>query len=179
MAGLGLIATTNSGGSNAQWLEEYSFVLRNRKIIIIPDNDEPGRKHALKIAQSLYQVGCKSKVLVLPDVQEKGDVSDWLNAGHTKAELIELAKVCPKWRPEPTTAKASEKSNLANQGKTDVVCLADVEVEKVEWLWYPYLPKRKIILMTGQEGIGKSWLTCAMVAAISNGRGLPEGRVTC
>ena len=52
--------------------------------------------------------------------------------------------------------------------------LADVAVEEVEWLWYPYIPKRKITLMTGQEGIGKSWLTCAIVAAITNGRGMPE-----
>ncbi len=174
LASLGLIATTNSGGSNAQWLEEYSFALRDRKIIIIPDNDEPGRKHALKIAQSLYQVGCESKVLALPDLPEKGDVSDWLNAKHTKAELIELAKACQKWKPSPATPKASEKSNLENQGKTSVVCLADVQIEEVEWLWYPYIPKRKITLMTGQEGIGKSWLTCAMVSAISNGKGLPE-----
>jgi hypothetical protein len=60
------------------------------------------------------------------------------------------------------------------QRKILVTCLADVETEEVEWLWYPYIPKRKITLMTGQEGIGKSWLTCAIAAAITNGKGLPE-----
>lgn len=179
LVSLGMLATTNSGGSNAQWLEEYSFALRDRKIIILPDNDEPGRKHALKVAHSLYQVGCDIKLLALPGLPEKGDVSDWLNAGHTKAELIELAKTCPKWKSEPIAEKiiaaSSPTSNVTQKATSPtVVCLADVEAEEVEWLWYPYIPKRKITLLTGQEGIGKSWLTCAIVAAITNGKGLPE-----
>lgn len=179
LASLDLLATTNSGGSNAQWLDEYSFALRDRKIIILPDNDEPGGKHALKVAHSLYQVGCDIKLLILPGLPEKGDVSDWLNAGHTKAELIELAKTCPKWKPKPIAEKiieASPPTSKATEKATcpTVICLADVEAEEVEWLWYPYIPKRKITLLTGQEGIGKSWLTCAIVAAITNGKGLPE-----
>lgn len=62
--------------------------------------------------------------------------------------------------------------------------LSDVQAKTVEWLWYPYIPKKKITLFTGEEGIGKSYITAALAAVVSNGwrfptgdENIPEGRV--
>ncbi|MBS1806820.1 MAG: AAA family ATPase [Acidobacteria bacterium] len=74
----------------------------------------------------------------------------------------------------PDRSRTSSPAATPEPLAVSVVCMADVQAEEVEWLWYPYIPKRKITLMTGQEGIGKSWLTCAIVSAITNGKGLPE-----
>ena len=41
---VGLVATTNSGGAR-KWRTEYNSVLKDRDIVIIPDNDSPGRQH--------------------------------------------------------------------------------------------------------------------------------------
>ena len=35
------------------------------------------------------------------------------------------------------------------------VCYGDIEPKKVEWLYYPYIPKGKITIICGDPGIGK------------------------
>jgi DNA repair protein RadA/Sms len=55
-----------------------------------------------------------------------------------------------------------------------VRCLADVNAEQVDYLWYPYIPKGKLTLIEGDPGVGKSWLTCAITAATAAGAG-PTG----
>ena len=43
---IGLAATTNAGGCG-KWRPEYSESLRGKHVAILPDNDQPGRKHVL------------------------------------------------------------------------------------------------------------------------------------
>lgn len=52
------------------------------------------------------------------------------------------------------------------------VRLADVDPEPVTWLWYSWLPLAKLSLLEGDPGQGKSYLTAAIAAALSVGRGL-------
>jgi len=88
----GLTATTCPMGA-VKWEDNYSEFLNDRpKVAIIPDNDDSGRKHAKQIAQSLISVGVKPKIVELPELPEKGDVTDWLNNGGTKEKLLELAE---------------------------------------------------------------------------------------
>lgn len=54
-----------------------------------------------------------------------------------------------------------------------VACMADIQPQKVTWLWFPFIPKGKLTIIEGDGGIGKSWLTCAIATAISCGFGLP------
>lgn len=54
-----------------------------------------------------------------------------------------------------------------------IVRMADVQPEQVHWLWHPYIALGKLTLLEGDPGLGKSWLTCALAAAVSFGRGLP------
>jgi hypothetical protein len=73
--GIGLVATCNSGGAG-KWRPEYSEFLRSAHIIIIPDNDSPGYKHAKEIADSLYGIATSLKILKIPAPHK--DFSDWL-----------------------------------------------------------------------------------------------------
>lgn len=86
-----LLATTNSGGAG-KWREEYSIALKDRDIVIIPDNDVPGQKHATQVANSLLGKAKSVKIVRLPELKDKGDVSDWLTEGHTKEELLEVCE---------------------------------------------------------------------------------------
>ncbi|HEX9942397.1 MAG TPA: CHC2 zinc finger domain-containing protein [Thermoanaerobaculia bacterium] len=74
---LGLPATTNPGGA-LKWREEYSESLRGAKVVILPDNDQPGQQHAEQVARSLAGVSKEIKIIRLPGLPEKGDVSDWI-----------------------------------------------------------------------------------------------------
>jgi len=106
----GLPATCLPGGSSATWWAEYNQYFEGRLIAIIPDNDEPGRRYAQRIAEALVKVpdtvvkiaealvkvpDTVVKVVQLPDLLPKGDVSDWLDAGHTIGDLHKLTDEAP------------------------------------------------------------------------------------
>jgi hypothetical protein len=86
LASEGLVATTSPMGAG-KWREEYGRWIEGRTVYVIPDNDEPGEEHAKKVAETTG-----AKILRLPGLPNKGDVSDWLDSGRTAAELLELAK---------------------------------------------------------------------------------------
>lgn len=99
VAGLGLLATCNAGGAG-KWTAEHAEYLRGRDVIVLPDNDVPGHNHAEQVALSLNGVAKTIRILQLPNLSDKGDVSDWLSAGGTKAELLRLAEAAPLWTPQ-------------------------------------------------------------------------------
>ena len=86
---LGLLATCNPMGAG-KWRPEYSDMLRGRSVVMLPDNDEPGRKHAAVVAADLLRVGCEVRIVDLPNCK---DVSDWLTAGRTLEDLQRLGSV--------------------------------------------------------------------------------------
>jgi Family of unknown function (DUF5906) len=91
---LGLHATTNPQGAG-KWRSEFNQWLVGRHVVALADNDDVGREHAQKIVASLRGKAASARLLLLPDLPEKGDVIDWLAEGHTAAELLELAKAEP------------------------------------------------------------------------------------
>jgi len=95
---LGVTATTFAGGAG-KWVDNYADWFKQRTVFIIPDNDDPGRDGAQLIAARLHGVATSVHIVALPDVPEKGDVSDWLDAGGTKAALSELCSASPVWEP--------------------------------------------------------------------------------
>ena len=103
LAALGLIATTTPMGAGG-WRDEYVPVFKDsgvEKVVVIPDNDEPGRRYAVQAGTALTAIGITVRVLELLGVPEKGDVSDWLDAGGTADELKALLEQAPTfdaWR---------------------------------------------------------------------------------
>ncbi|MBL7035925.1 MAG: hypothetical protein ISR93_09305, partial [SAR324 cluster bacterium] len=69
---------TFAGGAG-KWREEYSKWFQEAKVICIPDNDPAGHKGMHDIASNLSMVAESVRWLELPDIQEKGDFSDWIN----------------------------------------------------------------------------------------------------
>jgi len=91
----GLTATTISGGASSPWLPQYSEVLKDSHVAIIPDNDEPGRKHAYKIGNSLYGWAGIVKILELGSK----DVTEWLKT-HNPEDLQVLWKNTHEYIPK-------------------------------------------------------------------------------
>jgi 5S rRNA maturation endonuclease (ribonuclease M5) len=159
---IGLVATTNAGGAG-KWRDEYGEFLHARHVVIIPDNDEPGQKHAQQIARSLSGNAASIRILSLTKLPPKGDVSDWLDVGGTAEDLLRLADSTPEYLSDKQIDEAS----------LQIVRMADVEPETVRWLWHPYIALGKLTILEGDPGLGKSWLTCALAAAVSQGRKIP------
>ena len=110
LAALGLAATTNIEGAaqpnqRAKWRAEYTGQLAGAaRVVLLPDNDAPGRAHMDYIAKQLAGKVGDVRVLELPGLLEKGDVSDWLKAGHVADELQALADNAPRIDSEQPTA---------------------------------------------------------------------------
>jgi putative DNA primase/helicase len=89
---LGFCATTNSNGAK-QWKSEFAAQLEGTGLVVIlNDNDDEGRRRGDRVAADLAQVGVPHVILNLPGLPDKGDVSDWVEAGGTREQLLELIR---------------------------------------------------------------------------------------
>lgn len=88
---VGVIATCNAAGAG-KWKAEHAAFLKDADVVILPDNDEAGRKHAELVARSLRGVAARVRMIDLPGLAAKGDVSDWLSMGRSGDELWELVQ---------------------------------------------------------------------------------------
>ena len=86
---IGLTATCNPMGAG-KWWDSLTPYFRDKAVIILPDNDEAGKAHAQLVAAKIKKVTKSIRIIDLPGLLPKGDVSDWLAAGNTKADLLEI-----------------------------------------------------------------------------------------
>lgn len=156
LAGLGLVATCNPGGAG-KWPADFARHLRGRHVAILPDNDEPGRTHAERVARTVQSAVAAVRIVHLPGVPDHGDISDWLNAGGTIEQLLEVVQKTPEWEPPSAAARPV------------LVRLADVKPRPVEWLWPGRVARGKLTLIVGNPDVGKSLVTLDLAARISMG----------
>ena len=98
LAEIGVLTTCNAGGAG-KWTAEHAKFLHGRHVIILADNDASGKNHAQQVALSLHGIAESVRVVELPGLPDKGDVSDWIAAGGTQEELERLAEAAPEWTP--------------------------------------------------------------------------------
>lgn len=87
------VPTTCNVGGASNWDENYIAQLKEagvERVVVIPDNDVAGKKHSLEITETCVAGGIRVKLVELQGLHDKGDVSDWLAEGHTKADLYGL-----------------------------------------------------------------------------------------
>jgi 5S rRNA maturation endonuclease (ribonuclease M5) len=123
LAKLGLTATCNPGGAG-KWPDGFARYFDRRRVVILPDNDQAGRDHARDVAQKLAGKAAGIRVLELPDLSEKGDVSDWLADGHGVDELRALLVAAPDaatWLAARDAAdrKPDQIDRLIEEARTD------------------------------------------------------------
>jgi len=94
----GLMATTCPGGAG-KWRADFNKYFAGRNVYILPDNDQVGKDHAVDVARSLQGTARGVRIVELPGLVPKGDVSDWLDAGGTINKLRELAAEAPEFAP--------------------------------------------------------------------------------
>ncbi len=127
---LGLSATTNHGGAG-KWRDEHARHLTGRRVVVLPDNDAPGLKHAAQVAESLRCVAVEVRVLELPGLPPKGDVSDWIAAGGTREKLLDAAARAPLWDAPP--ADVALASALPGSVSEDALALEFTRRHRDHW----------------------------------------------
>jgi hypothetical protein len=63
---IGFVATTNVCGEKAEWLDSYSAALKGRHVVVIPDGDATGKRHANEVLGSLLGYARSVRRVVLP-----------------------------------------------------------------------------------------------------------------
>lgn len=92
------VASTSGGATS--WRPEFRLYLMGANVAIIPDNDAQGAAYAEEVAQDLSRVAKKVKVVNLLGLEDKGDLTDWLEVGHTQKELVALIRGTGPYDPE-------------------------------------------------------------------------------
>ena len=131
-----LVATCNPGGVG-KWRQEYKTFFRARHVIVLSDNDAqavdtegkprfhpdgrpvlPGQDHADDVTKNLRGIAASVRILMLPNLPPKGDVSDWFAAGGTAEELERLARDAPeqKQEPPPDPRRGLSRYDVGRQG---------------------------------------------------------------
>ena len=70
---------TTSGSTNT-WKPEFAKYFEGALVILVPDNDEPGKKFMGEIANDLFDVAGSLSVLQLPGLSPKEDVTDYIES---------------------------------------------------------------------------------------------------
>lgn len=95
LEGCGLVATTVAGGAGALKPEVLQPLTLATEVVVIPDNDEPGRKFADKVVDTLRRANPSIAIRVIDlsaEVPQKGDVSDYLAARSPQALMSLISR---------------------------------------------------------------------------------------
>lgn len=171
LAGLGLTATTNHGGAGKWWPSLNEF-FEGRDVVIIPDNDEPGRNHAVKVAQCLNGTAHAIKILPLPNLRPKGDIYDWIAQGGTKVELLDLVAATDFYKSELTTATIDVVHEPQHNEIEDLPVFGfnQLEEKTVSWLVDNLIPMKSFIALYGRPGSFKSFVALYLATMIGAGK---------
>jgi hypothetical protein len=165
---LGLCATAVASG---KWTDDCVQGLAGRHCWILEDNDEAGREKALAAAKLLHPVASSVKIIRFSNLPGHGDVSDWLNLGHTKEELETLCAQTPDWQPEAkTTDQDSEPSAAKQSAVLDYRRHRDANNAAPRYLIKDLLPENGVGLLAGQSGTFKTFVAIKLAGAVGMAR---------
>src|SRR5262249_3921184 len=106
VASLDHCATTVACGD---WTKDCIAALAGRDALIFEDNDDAGRKKAHDAAQALHGVAKTVRIVRLPGLPEKGDVTDWSDAYPRPAS-------CARLQPRQFPAHAGDAGSRSRTG---------------------------------------------------------------
>jgi AAA domain/CHC2 zinc finger len=161
---LGFTATTSPMGAK-KWKPEYNDSLKGKDVVLIPDNDNEGREHMTRVAQSLNGNAKSIKWLDLPDLPSKGDVSDYIETFQSKDDAAErLSILIDQARPYEPPKKVTI---------DDIIIPASdfyqLDIPERQELLFPWLKEDSINLVSGWRGCGKTWFALGVIDAVTRG----------
>jgi RecA-family ATPase len=179
------LVTTWHGGTNAVDKTDWTPLIGRARVTIWPDNDEPGRKAAEKIAAITG-----GKVVDVPNfMPPKWDLADD-PLGIDIVELLDSAKALPslpalppeaKYMPPAAVArlmrnKAADAHSRAqlpaevygiDNGEIDPLTWHGRSAPQRGWIVPGMIPRRAVTLLTGDGGKGKSRLAMQLQTAVA------------
>jgi hypothetical protein len=85
-------ATTCRNGAGS-WPLEFGNYFQGKYVVVLPDNDDAGLRHARAVVESVKPYAAAVKTVLLPELKHGGDVSDYLDAHSFDEFVSEVLKV--------------------------------------------------------------------------------------
>ena len=154
-------------------IEQY---LAGRHLVILADNDDPGRRHAEKKAGLACAAGAASiRIVHFPELPPKGDVSDFIANGGTLEQLIARIDAAAEWSPLAETSQDQPPPSdqpSRKDWRAKVVMANDLQTMSfppVRHILPGYISEGATII-AGKPKVGKSWLTLDLCLAATADR---------
>lgn len=91
----GYVASCNPGGActhAGKWLKNYTECLDGKRVVILPDNDPPGQRHAEIVVEAVRHRVKELRIIAVPVGK---DASDWIAAGATRETIDQAIAAAP------------------------------------------------------------------------------------
>lgn len=166
---LGLTATCNAmgadNGSGNKWLPEFADYFVGADVIVIPDQDVSGTRHADWVVKTLEG---KARNVGVANPKAGKDLSDWIEAGAGIDDIFEA------------TTDAFEVGHEIKTPKTALLRIGDLirDIKPIQWLVKNYFEEDSIALIYGAPSSGKSFFSIDIAASIATGQAWFNNKVT-
>jgi hypothetical protein len=168
VAELGQCATTAASG---KWTANCVQALAGRDVCILEDNDDAGRKKAAEAAAALHGTAKTIRIVRLPDLPNKGDVSDWLDADHLNAgRLVDICLAAPLWTPAAAET-AAEANDIPGMGEWDTGDDTDLPPPR-QWLLANQFCRKFLSGLLAPGATGKTALRTLQAMSLATGKAL-------
>lgn len=168
---LGFRATTCIMGAG-KWQPEYTEQIKRshvQGVYVAPDNDMPGRRHAHAIATSIHAAGIPVKIVNLPGVVDKGDVSDYLKTAQFPAgDLRRLAQTAPLFTGQEAPPSLDPMMPSPRRAAR-VRSPRELSDKPIEYLINGLIPAGWFGELAGRDGRGKTLLGMNIAKSVLTG----------
>lgn len=144
---VGAVAVCNAMGAGKAHLFDWS-PLAGHTVVIVADDDEPGRKHALQVYEIVQPLAAG---VVIARAASGKDAADHIAAGYGLDELV----------PVDMPGVAGRRLRVTRG--------TDVKMQRVRWVMPDWIPAGSLTLLAGREGLGKSTIAAQICAQITRG----------
>lgn len=156
---IGLVATCNpmgaDNGSGNKFLAEFSEVLRGANVVVVPDQDESGKRHAEWVISTLIS-SARSLKVCNPKVGK--DLADWIAAGAKAQDVVEGSQLVGQ--PATTPQKESRFTRLVGGREL---------LTPIQWVIEDCIEDNALAEIFGPSTSGKSFVAISMAHAIATG----------
>lgn len=206
-SGVDALAVATVTGADGMPCDATLVHLIEHNVVLWPDADMPnknhpngaGQEHMGQVAAWLRKKGEHPRWVHWADAPAKGDVADFLAAGHAVSEIEDMVVEVPlhtfpppldnmagdTWESMGNNDEADDEANdeaddevgdraSGQCGKSyeswpGVLRLSEVQKKARRWLWHPYIVRNKANVWEGDPGVGKSLLIALLASVETKG----------
>ena len=163
------VATDKNGLRN---IEQYFHKDKFSSVLIIADHDieenpaVTGQAFSWRLGQRLKASGIEKVQVLMPAVPkndanqalQEGRFSDWKNSLIEVPELFQISET-----------GTNNTEVISGENSLRIIKASDVEIRPIKWLWSGVMALGKLIILSGEPGLGKSQVSLFVASIVSKG----------